>query len=175
MSDQEATAETTNQAGSGHPTFVPPESQEALDKIVQERVARSAAKVEERVRKEFEGWVSPDDAKSLRADLEAKDEQLTAYAREEVAADAGLPKGFGSRLQGSTADEWKQDADSLAGVLLNSVTSTVEKAVEEAPAETPAPGYRPRERRGVGGGDPAWADQYANMSPKDLIKDIPRL
>lgn len=174
MSDDNAASENKQQESEDKSGFTPPESQEALDRIIQERVARSAEKVEERVRKDYEGWVSPDDAKKLHDDLAQKQEQITAYERESAAAEAGLPKGFGQRLQGSNVQEWKNDAQALAGELLAGANVPREEVQEEQSPGKSSPGYQPRERRGVGGGDPAWADSYAGKTPQELVKDIPR-
>lgn len=149
--------------------WTPPESQEQLDQIIQARVARAAENVEQRVKKDFEGYVPPDEVNKLREEIAERDAKLQGFERENVARSAGLPEGFGSRLQGASAEEWQQDAASLAGALLGAADKSKE------PVEKPvSPSYQPRERRGVGGGNPSDMDAYASKSPAELIKNVPR-
>ena len=111
-------------------------TQEEFDSMVKERLERQAKKTADEVKKTFEGWLSPDDVKAKTealekqlADKEAKlGESKAAYdkltaekkaleldrAREAAARDAGLPFELAHRLAGTTPDELKADAESLA-------------------------------------------------------------
>lgn len=171
MADDNAqnTQENTNQTGKGD--FTPPESQEALDKLIQARVTRATEAVEQRVKKDFEGYVSPDEAEGLRKQIAERDEKLTGFEREAIAADAGLPKGFGARLQGASAEEWRNDASALAGALVAN-TPAEPTGGEQQP---PSPGFQPRELRGVGGGNPSADDSLLSKSPQELVRNVPRL
>lgn len=115
------------------------ESQEQLDAIVGERVARA----KESARKEFEGWISPDDLSKQTADLNermsALDSQIKALTEEKetltnqlsekdtkiakyeadsvktkIAVEAGLGMKYADRLRGETEEEWRNDAAVLA-------------------------------------------------------------
>ena len=119
--------------------FTPIESQDQLDAIVGERVARA----KDSARKEFEGWVSPDELTKQTADLNQKmgvlDSQVKALTEErdtlnkqleekadqiakyeadsvktKIAINAGLRMEYANRLRGETEEEWKADAEALA-------------------------------------------------------------
>ena len=119
--------------------FTPIETQDQLDAIVGERVARA----KDSARKEFEGWVSPDELSKQTADLNQKmgvlDSQVKALTEErdtlnkqleekadqiakyeadsvktKIAINAGLRMEYANRLRGETEDEWKADAEALA-------------------------------------------------------------
>lgn len=170
MADNDATGKQEEATSVEQGAWTPPESQEALDQIVQARVARTADKVEQRVKQEYADYISPGEAEKLRQEIADRDAKLTAYERESIAAEAGLPKGFGSRLQGANADEWSQDAASLAGSLVSGVAR-----VEPDPEEKPSPGFHPKERRGSGGGYPTSNDGLAAKTPNELVKHLPRI
>ena len=111
-------------------------TQEEFDSMVKERLGKQARKLTEEVRKEFEGWLSPDDVKAKTAELEKalaeKDGKLTESkaafdkltaekkaleldrAKESAARDAGLPFELAGRLTGTTPDELKADAEALS-------------------------------------------------------------
>lgn len=115
------------------------ETQEQLDAVVGERVARA----KEAARKEFEGWISPEELTKQTADLNEKtsvlSEQVKALTEEKetlttqltekdstiakyetdsvktkIALEAGLRIEYADRLRGETEDEWKADAAALA-------------------------------------------------------------
>lgn len=117
--------------------FTPIETQEALDKIVQERVNRAtekaAAAAREEVKKSFEGYVSPDEVKknadqtaAVREELEktkaalaemtgkAETAQIVA-AKLRIAQEYGVPFELADRLKGSTEEELKADAEVFTG------------------------------------------------------------
>lgn len=173
MADNDATNEQGQAAEAGKGSWVPPESQEALDQIVQARVARATEAVEKRVKQDFEGYLAPDEAKKLQEQIAERDAKLTAFERESIATAAGLPKGFGARLQGDSVESWTKDAEGLAGALVSGFTPK-EVAASESKQE-PAPGFQPRERRGVGGGNPSVLDDLATKSPSELVQKLPRI
>lgn len=119
--------------------FTPIETQDQLDAIVGERVARA----KEAARKEFDGWVSPDELTKQTADLNErmgvldtqiktlteekealtnqlaeKDNAIAKYeadsVKTKIAVEAGLRMEYASRLRGENEDEWKADAAVLA-------------------------------------------------------------
>ena len=119
--------------------FTPIETQEQLDAVVGERVARA----KETTRKEYEGWISPDEltkqtaelnekmgalgdqVKTLTEEKEALENQLTEKnnaitkyetdsAKTRIAIAAGLRMEYAERLKGETEEEWKADAEALA-------------------------------------------------------------
>jgi hypothetical protein len=62
---------------------------------------------------------------SLRTDLGARDLTIT---RLEVGIDEGLPKNLIARLQGTDADSFKSDAESLRGLIPDNTPSPFPKA-----------------------------------------------
>jgi len=115
------------------------ETQEQLDAVVGERIARA----KETTKKEFEGWISPEELTKQTANLNermsALDEQIrvlteeketltnqltekdstiaayeTASAKTKIAIAAGLRPEYADRLKGESEEEWKTDAASLA-------------------------------------------------------------
>jgi len=119
--------------------FTPIETQDQLDAIVGERVARA----KETTRKEFEGWISPEELTKQTAELNdklgaldvqiktlteeretltnqlaEKDTAITKYetdsAKTRIAIAAGLRMEYADRLKGETEEEWKADAEALA-------------------------------------------------------------
>lgn len=112
--------------------FKPIETQEDLDKIIKVRLERNTKSVTEEVTKKFEGWISPDEAKkstdtidslnkeletskSTIADLTAKNAAYEISAvKLKVAREVGLPIELAERLNGSTEEELKKDAETLA-------------------------------------------------------------
>jgi len=111
------------------------ETQEQLDKIISDRLARDR----ESHAKKYEGWTSPDDLKKINEDhasqikaledaaaevqkqLTEKDVQIaegakyrTDLEKTRIALAAGLKIDYADRLRGENADEWKADAEVLA-------------------------------------------------------------
>ena len=173
MADNDGSTEQGQAAEAGKGSWTPPESQEALDQIVQARVARATEAVEKRVKQDFEGYLAPDEAEKLKEQIAERDEKLMAFERESIATAAGLPKGFGARLQGDSVESWTQDAESLAGALTSGFIP--KEVAGSEPKEAPAPGYQPRELRGVGGGNPSQLDDLASKSPNELVQNLPRI
>jgi len=96
-------------------------SQEDVDKIVQERLARERAKFSDydRIKAELEE-IREDHASlkavntDLKAELADRDGKLRETQRAEIAKKAGLPEALSSRIQGETEEELLADAKRLA-------------------------------------------------------------
>lgn len=115
--------------------FKPIETQEALDAIIKSRLERNTKSVTDSVTaeitKKYEGYISPEDAKKSAdqiADLtgklkdsETKVADLTAKisaheissVKMKIALETGLPPALAERLNGSTEEELKKDAETL--------------------------------------------------------------
>lgn len=114
------------------------ETQEQLDAIILERIARA----KEAVKKDFEGFLSPDDftkktealnseIEKLKADLSESNEKIKGFnaqiserdakikeyevssVKTKVAAELGLDYKLVSRISGNTEEEIRKDAESL--------------------------------------------------------------
>ena len=112
------------------------ETQEALDAIIKGRLERNTRSVTDSVTaeitKKFEGYISPDDAKKSADQITALTEKLkesetriaeltaknSAYeissVKMRIAQESGLPIELAERLSGSTEEELKKDAETLA-------------------------------------------------------------
>ncbi len=122
--------------------FKPIETQEALDEILKERLNRQ----EEKLKKQYEGYISSDGVAELKAKYEKKISDLDAsYAKKaetyanydkekaeleskiatyesnsvkmRVAHETGLPFEMVDRLKGTNEEEIKKDAESLVGLI----------------------------------------------------------
>ena len=120
-------------------SFTPIETQEQLDAVLGERLTRA----KEVTRKEFDGWISPEELQKQTADLNEKmgalDNQIKALTEEKeslknqlsekdsaiakyeadsvktkIAVGAGLRMEYAERLKGETEEEWRADAEALA-------------------------------------------------------------
>ena len=123
------------------------ETQEALDAVIKDRLARNTRTVTDEVTKKFEGWISPDDAKKsadqitqLTAKVAELTQQITDLTakntaaelgalRTRIAHETGLPFELADRLNGSTEEEIRKDAEVFAKFT--------------APKEQPSPDYSP--------------------------------
>ncbi|MCQ2087961.1 MAG: DUF4355 domain-containing protein [Bacilli bacterium] len=114
------------------------ETQEQLDSIILERIGR----VKESVRKEFEGYISPEEftkktealnteianlkenlnksnekIKGFDAEILERDEKIKSYelnsVKTKVAAELGLDYKLVSRISGDTEEDIRKDAESL--------------------------------------------------------------
>lgn len=112
--------------------FKPIETQEALDAIIKDRLERQKKSVTDEIKKQYEGWVSPEDAKKTTeqidslntklADSEKKVAELTsknsAYeissVKMRIAHETGIPYELAERLSGSNEEEIRKDAEILA-------------------------------------------------------------
>lgn len=108
------------------------ETQEELDAIIKARLDRNTKTVTDEVKKSFEGYISPDEAKKLTdqvntltaqlterdgsiADLTAKNKQYeTASVKARIAHEKGLPYELAERLSGETEQDIAADAEKLA-------------------------------------------------------------
>lgn len=114
------------------PEFKPIETQEALDAVIRDRLERQKKTVTAEVAKQYEGWVSPEDAKKSAdqiaaltakisesetkiADLTAKNSAYEiSSVKMKVAHETGLPYELADRLSGTTEEEIRKDADALS-------------------------------------------------------------
>lgn len=114
--------------------FTPITTQEQLDTIIRDRVKRA----KESVKKDFEGWISPEEAKKATEELEKSVKKLTEEAetarttiaghestikryqaaelRSKIADEVGLDRRLVSRLSGDTEEALRKDAESLKGL-----------------------------------------------------------
>jgi ribosomal protein S24E len=116
-------------------------TQDDVDRIVRDRLARERAGIDELRAKaskydELEQASKTEQEKALeraaKAEREAA-EARTELLRHRVAASAGLPPEMAARLRGSTEEELTADAGELQKLL-------------GAPASSPTDGQRPQER-----------------------------
>ena len=127
--------------------FTPIETQEAFDKAIQKRLAQKDRELSEM----YKDYLSPDDVSALKADYEKKIREageavkaaegklkekdgtvseLTKRAesaeasllKNKIAYENKLPLELAGRLVGSTEEELKADAETLAGLLKPSNT-----------------------------------------------------
>ena len=112
--------------------FKPIETQEAFDNAIKARLDRNT----ESVKKQFEGFISPDDFKTKTADLNGKITDLTGKLAEKdttiadltaknkayetssvkmrIAHENGIPYELANKLSGDTEEDIKKDAETLA-------------------------------------------------------------
>lgn len=134
-------ANTSGNRGKGQNNmaeFKPIETQEAFDAAIQERIKRA----EDSVRKSFDGYISPDELKRQTEELtkqitdlgnsldaeKNKGNELTATindltskvkdyetrsVKSRIVASMGLPLEVADRINGTTEDEIKKDAEAL--------------------------------------------------------------
>ena len=108
------------------------ETQEELDAILKARLDRNTKTVTDEVKKSYEGYISPDEAKKLNdqiaslnnqltekdtsiADLTAKNKNYeTASVKARIAREKGLPYELADRLSGESEEDIAADAENLA-------------------------------------------------------------
>lgn len=112
------------------------ESQEELDNIIKDRLDRNTKKITAEVTKQFEGYISPDEAAKSKKALEDEITKLTAQITEKdtkiaditakntayetaavkakIAREYGIPAELADRISGTNEDEYKADAENLA-------------------------------------------------------------
>ena len=122
--------------------FTPIETQEDFDKAIKSRLAQKDRELAEK----FKDYLSPDDAKAMKADFEKRIEEAnktvkdaqdklktfdttvseltkraevaeTALLKNKVANEYQLPLELANRLIGTTEEELKKDAEGLSGIL----------------------------------------------------------
>lgn len=107
------------------------ETQEELDAIIKARLDRNTKTVTDEVKKSYEGYISPDEAKklteqvnTLTAQLTEKDTAITdltaknkayetASVKARIAHEKGLPYELAERLTGETEQDIAADAEKL--------------------------------------------------------------
>ena len=112
------------------------ETQEELDNVIKDRLARNTKNVTAEVAKKYEGFLSPKELSEKTAGLESEIENLkkqlgekdtsiadltaknTAFeiaaAKSKIAREYGIPEELAGRLSGSSEEEYKADAERLA-------------------------------------------------------------
>lgn len=108
------------------------ETQEDFDAAIKARLDRNTKTVTDEVRKSYEGYISPDEAKKLNdqitslttqltekdtsiADLTAKNKAYeTASVKARIAHEKGLPFELAERLSGESEEDIAADADKLS-------------------------------------------------------------
>lgn len=111
------------------------ETQEAFDAAIKARLERNTRSVTEEVTKKFEGYISPEDAKKSADKITALEKELadgkatiadltaknSAYeinsVKMKIAREAGLSAELAERLNGSTEEELKKDAEALVALV----------------------------------------------------------
>lgn len=130
------------------------ETQEDFDAAIKARLDRNTKTVTDEVKKSYEGYISPDEAKKLNdqitsltaqltekdtsiADLTAKNKQYeTASVKARIAHEKGLPYELAERLSGETEQDIAADAEKLAQFV--------------SAGRAPAPLYEPQGSVGAG-------------------------
>lgn len=117
-------------------SFKPIETQEELDEVIKDRLARENKKYEgwtspdklqgikdgivHDTQKQFEGFTSPEDLQTIKNGYESQIASLKATElRTKVANEFKLPSQMASRLQGSTEEELRADAKALSELVPN--------------------------------------------------------
>lgn len=146
------------------------ETQEELDAIIKARLDRNTKTVTDEVKKSYDGYLSPDEAKKLTAQTEGLRQQVnaltaqlteketaitdltaknkayeTASVKARIAHEKGLPFELAERLSGETEQDIEADAEKLAQFI--------------TPADSrqaPAPLFAPQGAKG--NADPVMAD-----------------
>ena len=117
-------------------TFTPIETQEDFNRAIEKRLERE----KNTVRKEFEGFLSPEDVQKKYEDylspeqvqkkykgylspddVAKKDAEINNYKlkskRVEIALAQGIPYELAGKISGETEEEMKKDAETFAGFL----------------------------------------------------------
>lgn len=107
-------------------------TQEAFDAAIKERLERNTRSVTDEVKKQFEGYQSPDDAKKAADQIAALTQQLAdqkqtaadltakVHAHEinstklKIAHETGIPYELAQRLSGETEEDIRKDAETLS-------------------------------------------------------------
>jgi hypothetical protein len=120
--------------------FKPIETQEAFDAAIKDRLERAKKTVTDEVKKQYEGWISPEDAKKSAdkiteltqqvTDLTAKNTAAELSAlRTRIAHETGLPYELADRLRGEDEKAIRADAETFSKLT--------------APKPSPSPSYSP--------------------------------
>ena len=132
--------------------FKPIETQEALDAIIKDRIARAEKTATEKAEEKFKGYVSPDDlaskikelndqntelgnslksaredgenSKKTIADLESKVKKYeTASVKSRIAHELGIPYELANKISGETEEEIRKDAEALKPFVTKKATA----------------------------------------------------
>lgn len=97
------------------------ETQEAFDEKVKGILEENTKTVTDTVKKQFKGYISPDESAKLNqqiAELTAKNKAFeTSSAKMKIAFENGIPFELAEKLSGETEEEIKADAEKLAGYI----------------------------------------------------------
>ena len=122
--------------------FKPIETQEQLDSIIKDRVARAEKSATEKVEEKYKGYISPDDFAARTKELNEKNTELgnslknaeeerdkakndltgleskvkayeTASVKSRIAHELGIPYELANKLSGETEDEIRKDAEAM--------------------------------------------------------------
>ena len=146
------------------------ETQEDFDAAIKARLDRNTKTVTDEVKKSYEGYISPDEAKKLTeqvdtltkqltekdtaiADLTAKNKAYeTASVKARICHEKGLPFELADRLSGETEEDIAADAEKLAQFV--------------SAGKPPAPLYNSQGNAGTGvsGNDAAIMRMLDNMT-----------
>lgn len=132
-------------------------TQDELDAIIKDRLARNTKTVTDEVSKKFEGYISPDDfgtktaemskeITTLKTALSEKDNSIAdltaknkAYeigsVKTKIAREFNIPYELAGRLNGSTEEEIKADAEIFSKFTALQSTAPLANANNGAPAE----------------------------------------
>jgi len=121
--EQSAPAEQESNTG-GDSGFTPPASQDELNKIISERIARERSKFADYKDLQAKAAKFDEIEQASKSEIEKatekaavvereRDEAVTRLARLEVALDKGLTPSQAKRLVGNTREELEADADQL--------------------------------------------------------------
>lgn len=172
MSEQSSGSEVT----SGEGGYVPPATQEELNRIIEDRVARAKKSVAEEVRGEFKEFVPKSRVDELQGSLDAATRQLGVEWRSSAVREAGLPDSLAGRLQGDSREAIFADARSLADAFagrapMDSVSTVAEGEPEPVVESVAVPRRTPSEKRGFAGGHPG---NVQELSVEDVLKKVNR-
>lgn len=135
------------------------ETQEELDAVIKDRLARNTTKVTDEITKKYEGYLSPDDAKKNTKELTDKVAALTTQLAEKekaisdltaknqgyetsalkarIAHEKGIPFELADRLNGTTEEEIGKDADMLSQLVSSSKGAPPLASNDKAPQGDP--------------------------------------
>lgn len=142
--------------------FTPIETQEALDKIIGERLSRDR----ETQAKKYEGYVKPEDyaakckeyddtisglqksiedSKSIAEELESAKTQLKNYeigsVKTKIAHEMGLPYEMAGRLRGETEEDIRKDAEAMKTLFPKKAAPPL-RSDEKTPADSKVAAYK---------------------------------
>lgn len=125
--------------------FKPIETQDELDNIIKDRLARNTKSVTDEVTKKFEGYISPDEYGKLKSSLSEKDGTIAditaknkalevASVKARIAHEFKIPYELADKLSGETEEDIKADAETFSKFIAPK-THTAPLGSTEHPAE----------------------------------------